>query len=335
MHGESLLFIEPAPGEPAIGWLLLPPRGEVVLESATHEIAYIETVDFIVDAAQGSLTRTPASRIPVATVAELRPAIDPFGAGFFHVRGDTSAFLLIDDAGFFHERQVLASYAFDRTHWTGSTPTFAGARLPRTIARLRQREPLILCIVGDSISEGYTASSFIGVPPHQPPYGPLVAAGLEQAYRSKVTLHNLATAGWTSDDGLYAVDAAAAEQPDLVIVAFGMNDAGYNDPRSYAANIQAIVESIHHAAPGAEFVLVSSMLPNPEWHYPLIERFAGYRDALASLCGPGIVLADLTTLWADLMTRKSPYDLTGNGINHPNDFGHRLYAGAILSLLVE
>ena len=36
-----------------------------------------------------------------------------------------------------------------------------------------------------------------------------------------------------------------------------------------------------------------------------------------------------------MMVRKSPYDLTGNGINHPNDFGHRLYAHTILSLLIE
>jgi len=28
--------------------------------------------------------------------------------------------------------------------------------------------------------------------------------------------------------------------------------------------------------------------------------------------------------------RKTHHDLTGNGINHPNDFGHRLYAQVIL-----
>ena len=65
-----------------------------------------------------------------------------------------------------------------------------------------------------------------------------------------------------------------------------------------------------------------------------MERFDAYRRALIDLCGRGIVLADVTRLWMDVTARKSPYDLTGNGINHPNDFGHRLYAQAILSLLV-
>jgi len=34
-----------------------------------------------------------------------------------------------------------------------------------------------------------------------------------------------------------------------------------------------------------------------------------------------------------LLERKSVYDLTGNGINHPNDFGHRVYAQTILDQL--
>ena len=86
--------------------------------------------------------------------------------------------------------------------------------------------------------------------------------------------------------------------------------------------------------PEAEFVLVAPMLPNPEWHYPVMARFGEYRDALAGLCRPGVSLADITTMWSDLLARKSVYDLTGNGINHPNDFGHRVYADVLLALLI-
>jgi acyl-CoA thioesterase-1 len=335
LRGDSLLFIEPAVGAPATCSLLLPPSGPVSIESATGEIEYLETVDYALDAASGLLTLTPESRIPRVTIAELYPAVDPDGSGFMHVRGNPAAFLMVAEDDFFHSRQVAASYTFDRAQWTGYRPQFAGAGVPRTLERLRRREAVTLCLVGDSISEGYNASSFIGAPPYQPSYGALVAAGLEHVYRSSVTLHNFATAGWTSDDGVSAASVVAAQQPHLVLIAFGMNDAGYADPPDYAANIRAIVEEIRQAAPLAEFVLVSSMLPNPAWHYPQMERFAGYRHVLADLCGAGIILADLTSLWADVMARKSPYDLTGNGINHPNDFGHRLYAQTILSLLCE
>jgi acyl-CoA thioesterase I len=335
MDGESLLFLETIPGKPATSSLLMAPDGPVSLRSATREFEYVEDVDYTVDKASGLLTRTSGSRIPKTTVAELHPALDPDGSGFMHVRGNPNTFLMVGDGDVFHRRQAAASYWFDKAQWTGYTSDFAGASVPRTLERLRRGEALTLCLMGDSISEGYNASGFIGAPPYQAPYGALVAEGLERFYRSPVTLRNFATAGWTSDEGLGAVGAVAAEQPHLVLIAFGMNDAGYADPAEYATNIRAMVEGIRQPAPSTEFVLLSPMLPNPEWHYPQMERFAGYQRVLSDLCGPGVILADLTALWTDVMVRKTAYDLTGNGINHPNDFGHRLYSQTILSLLAE
>jgi len=335
MGGESLLFIEPAPGKPATASLLMTPRGAVSLQSATGEVEYVEHVDYTLDRVSGLLTRTPGSRLPATTIAELHPSIDQEGSGFMHVRGDPTRFLMVSEGDTFHRRQATASYSFDRVQWTGYAPHVADATLRSTLERLHRGDALTVCLVGDSISEGYNASGFIGVPPYQPAYGELVASGLEQVYESQVTLRNLASAGWTSDDGRCVVDAVTAAEPHLVVVAFGMNDAGYAEPAEYAVNIRSIVEETRRGVPGVEFILVSSMLPNPEWHYPQPQRFAGYRRALADLCGPGVALADLTTLWTDLLVRKSLYDLTGNGINHPNDFGHRLYAQTILSLLTE
>ena len=38
-------------------------------------------------------------------------------------------------------------------------------------------------------------------------------------------------------------------------------------------------------------------------------------------------------LWTKAVARKEPHDLSGNGLNHPNDFGHRLYAQLILAAI--
>ena len=62
-------------------------------------------------------------------------------------------------------------------------------------------------------------------------------------------------------------------------------------------------------------------------------RISEYRDVLAGLSGDGIALADMTALWTDLQQRKTAIDLSGNGLNHPNDFGHRLYAQVILAMV--
>ncbi len=80
------------------------------------------------------------------------------------------------------------------------------------------------------------------------------------------------------------------------------------------------MEAIRKDSPETEFVLVASMLGNAEWGMAM-EQFPLYRDSLQELCGQGIVLADMTSIWEELLKRKTFYDLTGNGVNHPNDLG--------------
>ena len=60
-----------------------------------------------------------------------------------------------------------------------------------------------------------------------------------------------------------------------------------------------------------------------------------YRDALAELRHPGVALADMTSIWTTLLEQKQDWDMTGNGVNHPNDFGHRVYAQVLSALLIK
>jgi acyl-CoA thioesterase I len=79
---------------------------------------------------------------------------------------------------------------------------------------------------------------------------------------------------------------------------------------------------------------VATMTANPEWTYASPETYPLYRDELARLCGSGAALADMTAMWAAVLQAKSFADITGNGLNHPNDFGHRVYADVLLGLLI-
>ena len=79
-----------------------------------------------------------------------------------------------------------------------------------------------------------------------------------------------------------------------------------------------------------EIILVAPMLGNAEWVHAPREMFPKYRDALAELTGPGVALADLTAIWETLLKSKHDLDLIGNGLNHPCDFGHRVYAQVLL-----
>lgn len=308
---ETIFFIDEGERDPA-ALLLFPADSVLAVTSADERVTFEEGRDYLVEAKAGRIVRPRGSRIPVTRREDLAAVMNE-----------------PDDA--LHGRQTAVTYVHQPGLWRAYQLRGPGGSLPRTAARLRNREPIAICLTGDSISEGYNASGFMGVAPRQPSFGPLVASALERGGESPIAFHNFAVAGWTADNGIHDVERIAVPRPDVVIVAYGMNDAGYAEPEHYIANIEAIIAGVRASRPSAEFILVSPMLPNPEWDYPVMSRFPAYRDALARLSGSGTALADMTTVWTNILRRKSWFDLAGNGFNHPNDFGHRLYARVILA----
>lgn len=277
------------------GRLLFTPDDVLAVTNAAGDVTYVEGADYVVDRSGRRMVRPAASRMP---------------------------------------ETVAVTYTHSDVSWTWRPPDTAGM-LPRLTARLQRGEPVTICLTGDSISEGYDGSGFHRVPPYQPAFGPLVATALERQYGAPVRLHNLGAAGWTAADAVWDVSRIAAPAPDLVMVAFGMNDASYADAGEFAGNISSVIRHVRDAVSNVEFLLVSAMLPTPECHWVVPERFAQYRATLAGLTGDGVDLADVTGLWTALVARKHPHDLSGNGLNHPNDFGHRVYAQVILDRLAE
>ena len=307
MYRESAL---PRAGDHGVcATLLFPPDSITAVTNAAGDRVYEEGVDFIVERAQRRLVRTPGSRMP-------------------WVQTETSGL----NGELTHDRTIAVSYTYaaDRTSWP---PDAQLDRLPRFAGRIRDGMPIGLCVIGDSISAGYDASGFHGFPPFQSPYASLVARAMESVSGARVRLDNLATAGWTAADGLWEAERVAASQPDLVIVAFGMNDAAYASGDEFAANIGKLLDGVRSGHPSAEFLLVSPMLPTRACTWVDPSRFADYQARLRPLGGDGVAFVDMTRLWSEIGQLKTTDDLSGNGLNHPNDFGHRLYAHTISAAL--
>jgi acyl-CoA thioesterase-1 len=218
--------------------------------------------------------------------------------------------------------------------WKGPVPSFAGDRLPRTVQKLKDKQPLTIALLGDSISTGCNASGWAKVAPFQPPYQDLLVLHLEAVYGARVTLKNFAVGGTDTAWGLATIGKVSDARPDLVILAFGMNDSAGRPAQEYQANIRGMVDAVTKVLPDAEFILVATMLGNQDWTALRQELFPQYRDALARLGRPGVALADMTSIWTELLKHKRDWDLTGNGVNHPNDFGHRIYAQTLSALLI-
>lgn len=334
MVEEPLLFAEQVVGQPPTATLLFPPENIIEVKSANGEFTYQDGIDYTVNRLTGLITLLPGTAIPSKSYGEIYPPANsalPNKIG--HKRGDETTFLIFSEGRYFHDLQVSVTYTHGANAWNGSIPMPAGSNLPKLMAKLQAKAPVTICQSGDSISFGANASGMINAPPFLPSYGELVALGLEKKFGSKINLRNFAVGGWQSQNGVADAGAVAAEKPDLVIIAYGMNDAFGVSTATYIANINAIMNKIRETSPDAEFILVASMLPNAEWHALNMESFSTYRDALAAACGTGVVMADMTSVWEELLTRKSYLDITGNGVNHPNDFGHRLYGQVILKLI--
>lgn len=331
--GESLFFIREDPAGSAFARLLFPPSNALKLTSASRELLYTEGLDYVVDADARTVTLTRNSSVPFMDRAALYP---PVGRerSISHKRGDERTGLYFSEGHHFHDLQAEASYRH-HAEWRHAVPTFQGALIPRTVNRLAQRSTLKICLCGDSITAGANASACTGVRPGMPPYPELFAEALRRRYGGEVVINNIALAGRGVEHWLEVAGAIMEAKPDVVLVAYGMNDVGWKTVDEYMGYVTRLIDTVNAKTPETEIILVASMLGNPEWHNTPFDKFFAYRAGLKSLCRTGVALADVTQLWADMLQYKSYHDLTGNGVNHPNDFGHRTYAQVLLDLVVD
>ena len=216
--------------------------------------------------------------------------------------------------------------------------------LPGTLAKLEAGKALTIVYYGDSITEGYNASGtkpasagddYVPCEPFQPRYADLVTDFLEAVYpNADITEYNTALSGMDSNWGVENAKVNAADCcPDLVVLAFGMNDGTVQmSAADFCANLESIMATVLNENPDCEFVLVSTTLSNPD-----VPFFWGTQETFVSemlkLEKPGAAVADMTTLHADLMAAKRFCDMTGNNVNHPNDFLGKTYAQLIFQTI--
>ena len=331
MDGESLLLVQAQPDHWPAGRLIFTPTRIISVRSADGTRTFEPGRDYRWQAGTPTLHIPPTSHIPVLPEAKLYP---PRGSQKYGTCRNRETDLLFGEGADFHNLQIAVGYEHQLDGWQMPATLTAVTSLPRLTERLARRQALSMVLLGDSISVGENASGLAHVQPLQPGYGQLVAEAIGAQFKADIRFKNLSLGGASSSWGVDQIPAVAREKPDLVLLAFGMNDASAQvAPEQFAINIKRQMETLHAACPEAEFILVAPMTGNPQWTGTHDLFYPAYRDMLWQLRGDGIAVADVTTLWLQLLERKNYLDLTGNGLNHPNDFGHRLYAQVVWSVL--
>ncbi len=331
VEGESVLFIKDVASGRASARVLFPIQTITAVTSSSGDVTYELGADYQLGDDRREIILPAGSRIPsTATVDLRRPAKSQ---QFELTHRDGNGEILFGAKLEYAAMQTCITYRHAASEWQVQMPKFDATALPVTHSRLSKQQPLSIVTLGDSISAGANASGSYDAPPFQPAYPELVRLGLQAHYKCDVTMTNLSVGGKDTAWGLTQVDAVVAAKPQLVLLAFGMNDSAGRSAADYKAITQQTMEAIRKQIPDCEFILVASMLGNSDWIRLKADLFPAYRDALKELCGPGVEVADLTSVWAEFLKWKRDWDQTGNGVNHPNDFGHRVYAQTILALL--
>lgn len=331
---ESFMFMKDENGV-AEAPFLYPPIKILKVSSSDGETVYEEGVDWVLT--DGKIRLTESSRIYAYTEDELYPKEKPEKDGSFPMNG---RFLLFGESDFFIRNQIAVTYTCRRGEWKGILPQLADKQLPRTFRMLRAGEPMNLHFYGDSITWGANCSKSLHLQPMQPCYGQLLHDALCERYGEQISYTNTAKCGKDTNWAIAEVEERVnAYDPDLVVLAFGMND-GSKTPEKFEENIRTVIDKVRAKHPACEFILVATSLPNemltdPKAHFWGNQRFFKERlDAIVTDTA-GTVVANIRDVHKFLLSRKRFMDLTSNQVNHPNDFFYRVHAHYLAGMLID
>lgn len=217
------------------------------------------------------------------------------------------------------------------------------------INKLKTEKEGTIMFYGDSITAGCCASStpFGGEEnPYLPTWSELVCEWLSKTYDADVTCLNKAQGGWTTKQGMdNFVDGENRvgpylEEIDLLVIAFGANDPVLSD-EVYRSQIKAMMDMYLEVNPDGSILLVSPFVFNQQttnWYINQY-RFEGLLEQnKAEYAQSGksakVSVAKVYSFFKGICeTGKRSRDYLGNNINHPNDFGVRIYAQVVLKTL--
>lgn len=307
--------------------LLFTPQEIISVTSADKTIEYCEGKDWVVQ--ENKFCLTLGSRIFRFQEEELIFDQERPGKCFATKDGRYSLF---SEGHFFHDRQISVTYKKEKQNF-GFCPSFCGDCLSRSISKLRNKEEFKIVLYGDSIAAGANSSGLTLTTPFLPNWGNLVAENLRRNYGSNVRLINTSAGGMDSCWGIKnAKELVGQHAPDLAIIAFGMNDR--IPAERFVENIKEIRDIIMQASPKTEFILCATTIPNK-----ILKGFYAYqkdyKEALETLKQPGTEIADFYGMQKQMLEKKRFIDMTGNNVNHPNDFMIRCHAQVISDMLID
>lgn len=330
IYNEAVMPLEEQDGSMLPIPLLYKADKILAVRDSSLKTLYEEGKDYILQ--EGKLVIPEGSAIATVPYSRYYPGKDYSGPKLDRAGGE--GYVLWCDGFNLHQLQIAVTYIHTDS-WEGTIPPAQGDSLPITLSKLEKKEPVKILIYGDSIATGANSSSDTGDEPFAPKWFEMMEASLKKKYGyDDITIINTAVGGTDSAWGVEnAYENGKKYEPDLAIIAFGMNDIN-TDPYLFTENIANIMDTVSLGNYDCEFILIATMLANPETNFS--GNQADFRDALKKTnfgTSNHTVIADMTTYYEDLLAHKRYWDMSCNNINHPNDFLARGYTQLLLRTL--
>lgn len=348
-YAEAAFVREAEDGEVKPIKLLYPIEEIISVRSADLQTVYVEGSDYTVQGGELHILRS--GDIPVLAYSDY----------FFDLSDEeheqnrlATKFPSCKERGKGYIRAEIGAASKGMSEWTLAVtytheeldtvraPEDKSAVFASLIAKLEEGKNIKIVATGDSITDGWSASGKLGVnrPPYCPQYNVLLEDYIDARYGIEAEQKNVGVSGSNTGGGLTKLDEICGEDPDLVIIAFGMNDGCGINTATYISNLNVMVSTIEERCPDAAIVVVGTCLPNEELAWApgggsLLNYHIDYVEALkeAEKSWKNAAHADVTTVNLDMFKRKVYQDLSGSNSNHPNDYMHRVYAQVLIKTI--
>lgn len=334
MYHETALYV----GEEDAAPLLYEPTKILSVRNYALNIEYKEGIDYAVEGKK--IKRLSGSSMPFFAFDEYyRKTPDSIevrvNADIFPADAGTR-YLKYGEVDTFTNRQIAVTYMHVAA-WKGIRMDGRPQNLLDAVRKIRSGNARIE-FFGDSITVGCNASGTIyggNTPPYCESWPEMVVHYLQDKYHVELEVANTAIGGTTTRQGVDRFEKdVLSYAPDLLIIGYGMNDPG-TSLEEYKGMIGQMIGRYRQKVAEGNVILISPMLPNVETNWCVLQP--QFEKVLAELAEENdfCALAPMTSLHRELLKAGKRYrDMTGNNVNHPNDFIIRVYAQAVLTALL-
>ena len=326
VYNETVMFVDETEAP-----LLYHPDRVIAVLSSDLKTQYEEGKDYVVK--DGKICLTENSAIPAFSVEEYYPKELKQGYSYeTTVEGYENIRFGEEDT--FFKMQISVTYTHSDP-WTGMVPQ-KSKKLQRFLNKAVSGEPVTVLFYGDSITTGCNSSKKVNVPPYAPCWYEMVIDTMKKHFGNpNIRCVNTAVGGKDSEWALEQLQERAIDiDPDLMIYGFGMND-GWRSAEEFCGLTGQVLDRFAAACPNADVAVIATMLP----HFRA-KKFWGnqhsYEDGLYQLCEKydHMDVVPVNSMHKAILERKRYYDMTGNNVNHPNDFMARVYAQTIIKTIL-